>query len=164
MTAADYIQALGLQAHPEGGFYKESYRSAGWIGKDCLPGFTGQRNFSTSIYFLLPEGSYSAFHRIKSDEGWHFYEGGCLRIHVIEEGGHYRCIKLGRKMQQGEQFQFTVPAGAWFASEPEAGTAFALVGCTVAPGFDFEDFEMGTRETLLRHYPQHASVIGRLCR
>ena len=91
MTAADYIQALGLQAHPEGGFYKESYRSAGWIGKDCLPGFTGQRNFSTSIYFLLPEGSYSAFHRIKSDEGWHFYEGGCLRIHVIEDSGHYRC-------------------------------------------------------------------------
>src|SRR5215207_302049 len=116
MTARYYIDHLQLQPHPEGGFYKETYRSAGNIAKGCLPkDFVGDRSFSTAIYFLLQQGDYSAFHKIKSDECWHFYEGGTLLIHVLQENGEYSCTRLGRNIQEGELLQFAVPAGAWFA-------------------------------------------------
>ena len=164
MTARYYIDHLQLKPHPEGGFYKESYRAAGSIKKECLPEFNGDRSFSTAIYFLLEQGDFSAFHRIKSDEGWHFYEGGTLLVHMIEQNGNYSCTRLGRNIQEGEKLQFVVPAGAWFASEPAPSTFFALVGCTVAPGFDFEDFEMAKKEDLLKQFSQHSTIIEGLCR
>ena len=163
MTAQHYIEHLQLLPHPEGGYYKESYRSPGSIPGSCLPGFAGDRSFSTAIYFLLEQGDFSAFHRIKSDECWHFYEGGTLLIHVLQNGG-YACNKLGKEISKGEVLQFVVPAGAWFASEPADGISFALVGCTVAPAFDFGDFEMAKKESLVQEFPEHTSLINRLCR
>lgn len=164
MRSLYYIEYLQLAPHPEGGFYKETYRSQGFIAADCLDDSRGNRNFSTAIYFLLEEGDFSAFHRIKSDECWHYYDGGTLLIHVIYDTGKYACVRLGRNMQEGEVFQFVVPAGAWFASEPAQDSFFALVGCTVAPGFDFADFEMAEKQDLLQQYPQHKNLIKRLCR
>lgn len=159
------IRHLGLQPHPEGGFYKETYRSPGAIPSPCLPsGFSGDRSYCTAIYFLLQQGDFSAFHRIKSDECWHFYEGGTLHIHVLDRQGGYQCVSLGKKIEEGERYQFVVPAGAWFASEPAPGTLFALVGCTVAPGFDFADFEMAEAAMLSTQFPSHRSLVERLCR
>ena len=165
MTARYYINHLQLQPHPEGGFYKETYRSVGTIDKSSLPNdIDSERSYSTAIYFLLQQGEYSAFHKIKSDECWHFYEGGTLLIHMLDQNGRYSCTRLGRNMQEGEVLQFVVPAGAWFASEPASSTFFALVGCTVAPGFDFADFEMAKKENLLKQFPDQKSLIERLCR
>ena len=164
MNADYFIKHLQLQPHPEGGFFKEMYRSEGLIPSNCLQDFSGDRNYSTAIYFLLQQGDFSAFHRIKSDECWHFYEGGTLLIHVMDREGNYSCTKLGRKLHEGETFQFVVPAYCWFASEPAEKTEFTLVGCTVAPGFDFADFEMADARTLIENYPQHQSIIEKLCR
>lgn len=165
MTADHFIKHLQLQPHPEGGFFKEAYRSPGIISSQCLPDcFNGDRNYSTAIYFLLQRNNFSAFHKILSDECWHFYEGGALLIHIIDQGGNYSCLKLGRKLHEGEVFQFVVPANCWFASEPAAETEFALVGCTVSPGFDFADFEMANENTLSKMYPQHHAIIHRLCK
>lgn len=165
MTARYYIEQLQLQPHPDGGYYKESYRSAMNIAASCLPkDIGGDRSCSTAIYFLLRQGDFSAFHRIKSDECWHFYEGGTLLIHVLHQNGEYHYVRLGRNIQEGEMFQFVVPAGAWFASEPAGSSFFALVGCTVAPGFDFADFEMAIKENLLQQFPGLESLITRLCK
>ena len=164
MTARHYIEYLQLQPHPEGGYYKESYRSKTKIAAECLPkDIDGDRSYSTAIYFLLQQGDFSAFHKIKSDECWHFYEGGTLLIHTLADG-RYNCIRLGRNIQEGEVFQYVVPAGAWFASEPAASSFFTLVGCTVAPGFDFDDFEMANKDYLLQQYPHHKLLVNRLCR
>ncbi len=165
MNASYYIDNLKLQPHPEGGFYREIYRSSERIAAGALPSrFTGDRNFSTSIYYLLQQGEHSAFHRIKSDEGWHFYAGGALWVHMIDKEGNYKCQKLGHHLEDGEVFQFVVPATVWFASEPAPGTSFILGGCTVSPGFDFADFEMADKKTLLQSFPQHKEIIERLCK
>jgi uncharacterized protein len=165
MNGGYFIKHLELQPHPEGGFFKETYRSPGIISSQSLSSdFNGDRHYSTAIYFLLQQGSFSAFHRIASDECWHFYEGNTLLVHVIDEDGNYSCTRLGRKIHEGEVFQFVVPAKCWFASEPAPGTDFTLVGCTVSPGFDFADFEMAKAETLMKDYAQHHSLIQRLCR
>jgi predicted cupin superfamily sugar epimerase len=168
MTAADYINYFQLMPHPEGGYYKETYRATEYITNASLPPrfaqTTGDRSLATSIYFLLPAGEFSAFHRIKSDEGWHFYAGGPILIHVIHPDGRYEHLQLGPDLTNNQVFQAMVPAGAWFASEPAPGTLFALVGCTVAPGFDFRDFEMAGAHTLLHLCPEQAELITRLCR
>ncbi|TKK71506.1 cupin domain-containing protein [Ilyomonas limi] len=165
MNAAYFIQHLHLQPHPEGGYFRETYRASEFIKVDALPPrFSGVRPFSTAIYYLLQQGDFSAFHRIQSDECWHFYAGDTLLIHVIEEDGKYCCIQLGSNVAAGEMFQFVVPATAWFAAGPASNNAFTLAGCTVAPGFDFSDFEIADRNTLLDTYPQHADIINRLTR
>jgi predicted cupin superfamily sugar epimerase len=165
MTVKYLIDQLDLLPHPEGGFYRETYRSAGILSKQCLTtDFAADRHYATAIYFLLKQGDFSAFHRIKSDECWHFYEGDALLIHVIDKHGHYYCTRLGRKLDEGEVYQFVVPAGAWFASEPAPHSSFTLVGCTVAPGFDFADFEMADAAKLVRAFPQHRQLVERLCR
>jgi len=158
------VQHFNLLPHPEGGYYKETYRSAGQIPAHALPGFTGDRNMATAIYFLLVKGNFSAFHRIKSDECWHFYAGDPLLVHVIHTNGSYELIRLGNNIANNEQFQAVVPVGAWFASETAPGGEFSFVGCTVAPGFDFTDFELAEAEALCKVFPQHASLIKRLCR
>lgn len=165
MSAQHFIQSLALQPHPEGGYYKETYRAAGTIPGKCLPpSFGSDRSYSTAIYFLLQEGNFSAFHRINSDECWHFYEGGPLLIHVLDADGNYSYRRLGKDITKGEVFQAIVPANCWFASEPAPGSSFSLVGCTVAPGFDFADFEMAEKLALTKLFPQHAFLTERLCR
>lgn len=165
MTAKQLIAQYNLQPHPEGGWYRETYRSSGTIPASALPpGFDGERHFSTAIYFLLEQGNFSAFHRIKSDECWHFYAGQTLYVYVLHDSGKLEIIKIGSDIFNGALFQYVVPANCWFASRPAPGSAFCFVGCTVAPGFDFADFEMAKGEELMERYPQYAEIIGELCR
>lgn len=165
MTAAQLIAQYDLQPHPEGGWYKETYRSKETIAASSLPErFGGERHFSTAIYFLLEQGNFSAFHRIKSDECWHFYAGQTLQVYVLHDDGTMEVIKLGHDILNGGLFQYVVPANCWFASRPAPESDFCFVGCTVAPGFDFADFEMAKGEELLRLYPQHGKLIQSLCR
>ncbi|RFM27702.1 cupin domain-containing protein [Deminuibacter soli] len=161
----ELITTFQLLPHPEGGYYKETYRSAGSIAHNALPPvFGGDRSYSTAIYFLLEQGNFSAFHRIESDELWHFYAGGSLLVHVLNPAGELHTIKLGADIANGETFQAVVPAGSWFASETAPGTSFSFVGCTVAPGFDFSDFELAKANVLSAAYPQYTALIERLCR
>jgi predicted cupin superfamily sugar epimerase len=165
MTIEQYVAYYRLQPHPEGGFYKETYRSGESISFDKgIDRFDGERSMSTAIYFLITAGNFSAFHRIKSDELWHFYAGGPMLVHVLHADGRYAQIKLGNNPIAGEVFQAMVPAGAWFASECAPGTAFSFVGCTVSPGFDFADFELAYASMLSQSFPEQAALIQRLCR
>jgi len=161
-SAADWIQRLDLQVHPEGGFYRETYRAAASFSGSNNDAFPAGRNHSTAIYFLLERGNFSAFHRIKSDELWHSYDGDGLDVHVIDVQGSYSCLQLGTGA--GRLPQVLVPAGCWFASEVAQGGDFSLVGCTVSPGFDFTDFDLADGVELSRVYPQHAQLIRRLTR
>ena len=163
-TARYWIEKLKLERHPEGGYFRQTYKADLILAKDCLPGFAAARSASTAIYFLLEGGNFSAFHRLRSDEIWHFYAGASLLVHVIAEDGSYSRILLGANLEDGEEFQAVVKAGCWFASEVRNGKSWALVGCTVAPGFEFEDFELGRREALVKLYPAHRGVIERLTR
>lgn len=153
-----------MQPHPEGGWYKETYRSEGAIPSSVLNGFDGGRSFATGIYFLLTSENFSAFHRIKSDEMWHFYDGDGLTIHEVSPSGEYVNHKLGLDLEKGEQPQVVVSANSWFASEVKQGGRWCLVGCTVSPGFDFEDFELAERDKLISEYPDHSTIITRLTR
>lgn len=165
MNANDYIQHLHLLPHPEGGWYRESYRSSENILPAALPSrFSDERAFSTAIYFLLEQGNFSAFHRIQSDEVWHFYAGDAIEVIEIHPDCSLHCTVVGAKVWEGETPQHVVPAGVWFASRVKEGGGFALVGCTVAPGFDFADFHMAEREVLLREYPEHQQTIRELTR
>jgi predicted cupin superfamily sugar epimerase len=160
-----WVKYLDLLPHPEGGYYKETFRSLEQIPPAGLPArFNGSRSLYTAIYFLLEQGNFSAFHRIQSDECWHFYAGDALLVHVLHTDGRYECIQLGNQPDKGEQFQAMVPAGAWFASETAPRGVYSLVGCTVAPGFDFADFELADAAGLSAQYPENASLIQRLCR
>jgi predicted cupin superfamily sugar epimerase len=164
-SAQYWVDKLQLIAHPEGGYYRETYRAELSIPREALPaGFTGPRLVSTAIYFLLEGNNFSAFHRLRSDELWHFYAGSPITVHVIEPDGGYSEIQLGGGPDAGEILQAVVKAGRWFASRVRDPKTFALAGCTVAPGFDFADFEMGKRAELVRHYPQHRSLIESLTR
>jgi predicted cupin superfamily sugar epimerase len=161
MKPADYwIETLGLKRHPEGGYFKETYRSSEVISKHALPArFNGDRVFSTCIYFLLGQKEFSRFHAIQQDEVWHFYEGSSLTIHVIDQTGVYYTLRLGRDIEHGDCFQAVVRAGCWFAAAVNDTQAYALVGCTVAPGFDFADFEMADRDRLCKLFPDHKAII-----
>ena len=151
------IEAHGLKPHPEGGFYKETYRSA---VKTATP--RGERPVSTGILYLLPEGQYSSLHRIKSDEMWHFHLGGALRLTQISPKGKVESVILGPDVLKGEKLQHVVPAGFWFGAQPQPGASFCLLGCTVAPGFDFADFELGARSALIAKFPSARETIERL--
>ena len=164
-TAQQLVQQYSLQPHPEGGWYRETYRSSEYIAQVALPErFRGTRVFSTAIYFLLEQGNFSAFHRIRSDECWHFYAGDPLLVYVIQIDGSLDIIQLGNDFTRGQLFQYTVPANCWFASRPATGSTFCFAGCTVAPGFEFADFEMADASFLSVLYPQHAGIIKELCR
>lgn len=157
------VQKLGLMPHPEGGFYRETYRSRDLLQPENSD-YKGERNCSTCIYFLLTSNSFSAFHRIRQDEIWHFYKGLPVNIHMIAKDGSYAVIRLGSDLDNGEIPQFVVPGGTWFASEVAGKTGYSLTGCTVSPGFDFADFEMGNRQELTQAYPDSAEIIYRLTR
>lgn len=166
MQLQELIKYYNLLPHPEGGYYRQTYLSPENISKEALPErFNGDRPMSTAIYFLIPYGEFSAFHRIKSDEIWHFYKGCPLNIHVIHPNGKYELLKLGQNHSNNESFQHMVPANSWFASEPNAEIGeYAFVGCTVAPGFDFSDFELAHAKELASEYPMQQDLISRLCR
>jgi predicted cupin superfamily sugar epimerase len=165
MTVQTLIKELNLAPHPEGGWFRETYRSEWSVQASGLPmEFNGNRNLSTAIYFLMEKNNFSAFHRIKSDEVWHFYKGDPLNVHIIWPDGLLETICLGNQIEAGQLLQFMVPANVWFASEPAEGSSYSLVGCTVSPGFDFEDFELARREGLIREFPQHQQTIERLTR
>ena len=159
-----YIDQLQMLKHPEGGWYKETYRSKGVIAGEHLDEYEGDRNYSTAIYFLLTSDNFSAFHRIKSDEMWHFYDGDGLTVHEIQTNGTYVKHELGLDIEGVEEPQLVIQANSWFASEVKEGGSWCLVGCTVAPGFDFKDFEMPDRATLLNGYPEFAPLLTRLTR
>lgn len=164
-TKDQLIKLLNLQSHPEGGYFKETYRSDGTIPQKSLPNtYSGDRNYCTGIYFLLTSENFSAFHKINQDEMWHFYDGSALRIHIISNEGEYRSQLVGRDLANGELPQFVVKGGCWFASEVVEGGDFSFVGCTVAPGFDFEDFILASRQQLIESFPSHRDVIKRLTR
>ena len=160
-----WIDALDLEPLPEeGGWYREVYRSAESIPADALPErFDGPRCFATQIYYLLGSDEYSAFHRVQQDETWHFYEGSPLTLYTLAPDGTYAQVCLGRTFPD-EQFQFTVPAGTYFAAEVADGGSYALVGCTVAPGFEFADFEAPSRADLVAQFPEHEATIRLLTR
>lgn len=159
------IEKYRLQPHPEGGYFLQTYQSKETVPSGALPvRFGGDRFFSTAIYFLLEKGQFSAFHRIKSDEVWHFYYGTPLHIYVIHPDGRGEILKLGQNIREGYSFQHVVSAGAWFASGLAFDSGFSLVGCTVSPGFDFADFELASRESLKKEFPQHLTWINNFCR
>lgn len=164
-TQADWIRTLQLQPHPEGGWYCEVYRATESIPHAALPQrFTGDRHFSTSIYYLLGPGDFSALHRIRQDEIWHFYDGSRLVVEVIHPDGTAEQLLLGRDIAKGQRPMAVVPAGSWFGAHVAGDEGYALLGCTVAPGFDFDDFELPSRQVLLDLFPQHRELVERLTR
>jgi predicted cupin superfamily sugar epimerase len=164
--SADYwIEKLQLSTHVEGGAYTRTYSADTIISQTNLPpGFHGPRPVATAIYFLLKKDQFSAMHRIASDELWHFYYGDPLIVYEIDTSGNLTEHLLGSNPENNEHFQCTVKAGSWFGSKVKDGGDFSLVGCTVSPGFDFADFELGERNELLKLYPQHAATIEMLTR
>jgi hypothetical protein len=164
-SAAFWIERLQLVPHPEGGYFRETYRSAERLEGAHLPGrYGGPRAHSTAIYYLLSAGEVSTLHRIKSDEVWHFYAGGPLVVSVLHLDGERQDVALGPDPDDGQLPQAVVPAGAWFGAALGPGAPYALVGCTVAPGFEFADFELADRGALVQRFPQHAALIERLTR
>jgi uncharacterized protein len=149
----------------EGGFYRENYRSNFFtthtssrknkikVTQDRM------RSTVTLIYYLLDGGHFSAFHRLKSDEIWHFYKGSSVTINVIDNDGHLTDIRLGHNIDLGEQCHVVIRAGLWFGARVDDSRSFALIGCTVTPGFDYKDFELGTRRKLVRMFPEHKATI-----
>ena len=159
------IETLELVRHPEGGWYREVYRSAESLGAEMLPGrFETRHCYATSIYYLLESGDISAFHCIKSDETWHFYLGSPLKLYVLREDGTMQKIMLGDNPAAGHVFQWTVPHGLWFGAEVTVPGSFALMGCTVSPGFEFGDLEFASFSELQKKYSRYATLIRRLAK
>jgi uncharacterized protein len=163
-NAENYIHHLKLNPHPEGGYYRETFRCATALKPNCIPGFENDRNLFTSIYFLIQKSNFSAFHKIKSDELWNFHSGDSIEIIEITPSGTLTITHLGINVAAGEKFQHVVPAGNWFGSRVKQGGQFSLVGCMVAPGFDFNDFEMAKRADLTESFPEHTRIIEALTR
>lgn len=162
-SAEHWIRVLALEPHPEGGWFRETWRSPERSSAASLPErFGADRSLSTAIYYLLQAGAHSCLHRLRADEVWHLYEGGPLVLHVIDPQGEYRPLVLGTRIEAGESPQQVVPHGSWFGAETAPGAPYALVGCTVAPGFDFADFELADRAALRARFPRHDALILRL--
>jgi predicted cupin superfamily sugar epimerase len=162
-SADFWIKHLQLNKHIEGGWYAEVYRSPLSFKKEQLPVlFNGERNACTHIYFLLKKNGFSVFHRIKSDELWHFYSGDPLIVYEIDDKGTMNEHLLGQDIGKKQSMFCCIKAGNWFASKVAAGSEYSLVGCTVSPGFDFTDFEPGKRTELVKSYPEYTDLITSL--
>ncbi len=160
---AEIIKELDLKPHPEGGYFKETYRSEGKINEDSLySNYNGKRNYATCIYFLLTSDTFSAFHKIKQDEIWHFYEGSPISLHTISENGNHSEYIIGCDFDKGQTPQLVVPGGHFFGARVINKSGYALVGCTVSPGFDFSDFELPSRKELISKFPQYQELITEL--
>jgi predicted cupin superfamily sugar epimerase len=168
-TVEALVALLELSPHPEGGYFRETFRSSGRVrplgGSPAI-----DRSAGTAIYFLLPAGAFSAWHRVQSDEAWHHYDGAPVELHTIDPAGVHRVIPLGRDLARGERPQHVVPAGWLQAARPAAAPshgnhpAYALCGCTVCPGFEFADFTLPSRAELRLRYPHLAPIIDALTR
>lgn len=159
-SATFWKEQLNLESHVEGGSFKEIYRSELTLPQTTLTQqHTGDRNTSTAIYFLLEDGQFSALHRIASDELWHHYDGATLCIYEIQPEGKLIKHLLGKDIINGEQPVIIIKAGSWFGSRVEETNGYTLCGCTVAPGFDFADFELAERNALIQQYPQYTAII-----
>ncbi len=166
MTAEELKKLLNLSPLPvEGGYFAESYRSSEEVPQTALPPrYSGGRPFASAIYFLLTPDSFSALHRLKSDEVYHFYLGDPVTMLLLHPGGESEVITLGQNIKSGQRVQFLAPRKSWQGSFLQSGGKFALLGTTMAPAFDLGDFELGDRETLLRDYPRRHSLIRQLTR
>jgi predicted cupin superfamily sugar epimerase len=162
-SASYWINKLNLAQHPEGGYFSEVYRSNESIKKSALPNrYHGDRSMATSIYFLLKEDEFSSFHRIQSDETWHFYTGTTLELYVLDVDKNLKRHLLGQDPHAGESLQCTIPRNHWFAARVLDQKSYALLGCTVAPGFHFDDFELATRAQLIAQFPEQKTIITEL--
>lgn len=162
--AADLIERLGLRRHPEGGWYREVHRSTARVRYDT-PYRSVERSALTSIYYLLEGGDFSALHRLRSDEGWYHHAGATLSIYAIEPSGALRVHRLGdARADAAASYSVTIAAGTWFGARLDDEAGWALVSACVAPGFEFEDFELAQRGVLTAAFPQHAPVIAVLTR
>lgn len=160
-----WIKKLALKKHPEGGFYHEVYRSNELIQKQYLPArYLGDRCLSTSIYFLLSDDDFSAFHRVNSDEIWHFHAGTSLTLYVINPKGELTQIVLSNELNKESVLQYAIPENYWFAARVNDPQSYALISCTVSPGFEFEDFQLAKRSQLINLFPQHKNIITQLTR
>lgn len=148
-----------LTPHPEGGYYKEMWRSSLRVQTPF-----GERSAGTAIYFLLETERFSAFHRLVSDELWYFHHGSPADIYIIHEDGRLEIVTIGSEYHQGQSLQLIVPAGAWFAAEVKEKGSYTFVSCSVSPGFEFTDFELSDKSKLSEAFPAHAELIARLCR
>lgn len=163
MTVAELVQFYDLCQHPEGGYFKETFRSREVIPKGALSSqFGGERNCSTAIYFLLPQGTKSHLHKIASDEVWHFYLGGPMDLVEIDTNGLVKVTTLGQDIKSGHKLQHVVPAGNWFGGFPRPESEYSFLGCTVSPGFDFAEFELGKRSELTNLFPHAEKIITEL--
>ncbi len=160
------VERLGLERHPEGGYFRETYRAQEVLTREARPGRrSGARACATAILYLLPYGEQSLMHRIASDEVWHFHLGDPLTVHILEEAGGRSELLLGADLGAGQTLQGWVAAGRWFGARhegPRGPHGYSLVGCTVSPGFDFVDFEVAPREALLAGWPAHRDLIEAL--
>ena len=165
MSASDWISKLGLLPHPEGGYYKEIYRASGVIAQPSLPlRYNGGRVYATAIYYLLEGNDFSSLHRLSSDEQWFHIDGAALTIHSIAPDGTLTQQRIGKDLGNGESPYALVEHGCWFGGTVDTKEGFALVGCIVAPGFHFDDFELADRAELTARFPQHTALITRLTR
>jgi predicted cupin superfamily sugar epimerase len=161
-TAEYWIQHFNLQPHPEGGFFRETYRSTLEIENKELPvGYNGNRRLATSIYYLLRSGERSRFHRLRSDELWYFHYGSVLKIIMIDQEGQKHTRLLGANVEKAEHMQVLIPSGTVFAAEVSGKESYSLIGCMVSPGFEFDDFELFRQDDLIQAYPQHTELIKR---
>ena len=159
------VERFELVPHPEGGYFREVYRSATKLHHPGIPpGSPAERTAGTLIYFLLSGQDFSAFHRVRfSDEIWHLYAGGPLELQLIDAAGQLKRRRLTSDFLEGEPTTM-VPAGTWQSARLADGATYALGGCSVAPGFDYEDFEMPSAAELVERFPRHAATIQRLTR
>lgn len=165
MTADDVKRILHLIPHPEGGSYIQTYKAVERIPAEALENhYDGPRAVSTAIYYLLEPGTFSEMHRLLSDEIFHFYLGDPVEMLQLWPDGSSRIVKLGPEVAAGERPQLVVPKNVWQGSRLLAGGRFALLGCTVAPGFEFADYQSGNRETLISQYPDQRELITALTR
>lgn len=163
-NARYWIENLNLKPHPEGGYYCQTHKSELILDGLATSGINSSRPLFTLIYFLLDHDHFSALHRLKSDEVWHFYIGSSLTLYILSPTGSLEKKFLGPDIDRNQSFQQIVKAGNWFGADIDDKSSYSLVGCSVSPGFDFEDFEMGEREKLLKEFPQHKNLIDRLTR
>lgn len=159
MNAEQIIKKLSLQKHPEGGYFNETYRANEIYTENNLPDrYIGNRNFSTSIYFLLKTNEPSMFHKILSDELWYFHLGSPIKIHLLNKEKNETII-LGNDILNNEKPQCLIPKNTWFAAEVIEPENYSLVSCSVAPGFDFNDFQLAKRSDLLNAFPDYSHII-----
>lgn len=165
MTVNDVKEILHLQPHPEGGCYTQTYKSSIFIPSEALStSYDGLRSASTAIYYLLEAGTFSEMHRLRSDEIFHFYLGDPVEMLQLCPDGSSRTVQLGNDLMSGQRPQVVVPKGVWQGSQLIQGGRFALLGCTVAPGFEFADYEAGKREQLIAQYSGRRELITALTR